>query len=94
MPAPQDDSKADRHNMSMMKRNQLENSIITSGCSRQRVLMAMVMLIGLKKTSLEMMGMTNSKGGMMESNDKPWKPLSRRLPIPQSIISPYRLGLA
>jgi hypothetical protein len=30
------------------------------------------------------------QGGMMESNDKPWKPLSRRIPIPQGIISPYR----
>ncbi|KAA0059589.1 cellulose synthase-like protein D4 [Cucumis melo var. makuwa] len=29
--------------------------------------------------------------GMMESMDKPWKPLSRTFPIPASIISPYRL---
>lgn len=28
--------------------------------------------------------------GMMESMDKPWKPLSRTFPIPASIISPYR----
>lgn len=30
--------------------------------------------------------------GMMESMDKPWKPLSRTFPIPASIISPYRFG--
>ena len=28
--------------------------------------------------------------GMLESMDKPWKPLSRTFPIPASIISPYR----
>ncbi|CAH9142469.1 unnamed protein product [Cuscuta epithymum] len=28
------------------------------------------------------------------SADKPWKPLSRKLPIPNSIISPYRLLIA
>jgi hypothetical protein len=30
------------------------------------------------------------KGGTMESMDKPWKPLSRKLPISAGIISPYR----
>ncbi|KAK4789229.1 hypothetical protein SAY86_020548 [Trapa natans] len=30
-------------------------------------------------------------GGMMDASDKPWKPLSRTLPIPAGIISPYRL---
>ncbi|BFG42522.1 hypothetical protein CerSpe_287950 [Prunus speciosa] len=30
-------------------------------------------------------------GGPLESDDKPWKPLSRKLPIPAAIISPYRL---
>lgn len=33
-------------------------------------------------------------GGMVESNDKPWKPLSRVLPVPHSILSPYRLLIA
>ena len=28
------------------------------------------------------------RGGMLESQDKPWKPLSRVLPIPAAIISP------
>ncbi|KAL5707399.1 Cellulose synthase-like protein D4 [Ranunculus cassubicifolius] len=31
------------------------------------------------------------QGGMVETLDKPWKPLSRRIPIPAGIISPYRL---
>ncbi|MCE3216208.1 Cellulose synthase-like protein D4 [Datura stramonium] len=34
------------------------------------------------------------KGMLDTSADKPWKPLSRRLPIPHSIISPYRLLIA
>ncbi|KAF9602218.1 hypothetical protein IFM89_025840 [Coptis chinensis] len=31
------------------------------------------------------------RGGMAETLDKPWKPLSRRIPIPAAVISPYRL---
>lgn len=31
------------------------------------------------------------KGGLPDNSDKPWKPLSRILPIPAAIISPYRL---
>lgn len=31
------------------------------------------------------------KGGMLETMDRPWKPLSRKLPIAAAIISPYRL---
>ncbi|XP_038692206.1 cellulose synthase-like protein D4 [Tripterygium wilfordii] len=33
-------------------------------------------------------------GGMMDNTDKPWKPLSRKTPIPAGIISPYRLLIA
>lgn len=29
-------------------------------------------------------------GGMLDAKDKPWKPLSRKLPIQAGIISPYR----
>ncbi|GLT29256.1 hypothetical protein SLA2020_041330 [Shorea laevis] len=36
-------------------------------------------------------GGEGAHGGMLESNDKPWKPLSRVTPIPAAIISPYRL---
>lgn len=28
--------------------------------------------------------------GDLETNDKPWKPLSRRIPIDAAILSPYR----
>ncbi|PIA56948.1 hypothetical protein AQUCO_00700954v1 [Aquilegia coerulea] len=31
------------------------------------------------------------QGGMVETLDKPWKPLSRIIPIPAGILSPYRL---
>lgn len=31
------------------------------------------------------------QGGILDPADKPWKPLSRKLPIAQGIISPYRL---
>lgn len=30
------------------------------------------------------------QGGMVETMDKPWKPLSRKIPIPAGVISPYR----
>lgn len=33
------------------------------------------------------------QGGMMDSAEKPWKPLSRKIPIPSAILSPYRLDL-
>lgn len=29
-------------------------------------------------------------GGTLESMDKPWKPLSRKTPVPAAILSPYR----
>ncbi|KAK9151160.1 hypothetical protein Syun_009469 [Stephania yunnanensis] len=29
--------------------------------------------------------------GMVETMDKPWRPLSRKIPIPSGVISPYRL---
>ncbi|XP_058099447.1 cellulose synthase-like protein D4 [Magnolia sinica] len=30
-------------------------------------------------------------GGMMETMEKPWKPLTRKIPVPAAILSPYRL---
>ncbi|XP_043708545.1 cellulose synthase-like protein D4 [Telopea speciosissima] len=33
-------------------------------------------------------------GGMVETADKPWRPLSRVIPMPAGIISPYRLLIA
>ncbi|KAJ9153269.1 hypothetical protein P3X46_026725 [Hevea brasiliensis] len=34
------------------------------------------------------------RGGMLENMDKPWKPLSRKMTMPASIMSPYRLLIA
>ncbi|OIW01896.1 hypothetical protein TanjilG_25695 [Lupinus angustifolius] len=34
------------------------------------------------------------QGGMIDPTDKPWKPLSRKTPIPTSIMSPYKLLIA
>ncbi|KAI9181185.1 hypothetical protein LWI28_012222 [Acer negundo] len=31
------------------------------------------------------------KGDMIDTSEKPWKPLSRKIPMSQAIISPYRL---
>lgn len=31
------------------------------------------------------------QGGAIETMDKPWKPLSRKMPVPAAILSPYRL---
>ncbi|KAC9404467.1 hypothetical protein E3N88_45891 [Mikania micrantha] len=36
-------------------------------------------------------GGKGSGGGFGDPADKPWRPLTRRLPMPKSIISPYRL---
>ncbi|KAG0498301.1 hypothetical protein HPP92_002992 [Vanilla planifolia] len=36
-------------------------------------------------------GMTGMVGGMPELSDKPWKPLTRVIPMPAAIIQPYRL---
>lgn len=30
------------------------------------------------------------QGGAIETMDKPWKPLSRKMPVPAAILSPYR----
>lgn len=30
------------------------------------------------------------EGGLINTMDKPWKPLTRKTPIPAAIISPYR----
>ncbi|EPS73788.1 hypothetical protein M569_00966 [Genlisea aurea] len=36
-------------------------------------------------------GQGGGGGGMLETSDKPWRPLSRIILVPTSIISPYRL---
>ncbi|KAF7127605.1 hypothetical protein RHSIM_Rhsim11G0198900 [Rhododendron simsii] len=93
LPAP-DDSKGDRRNMSMMKRNQ------TGEFDHNKWLFETKGTYGYGNAYWpqdDMYGDDGNdgfQGGMIESNDKPWKPLSRRIPIPQGIISPYRLLVA
>ncbi|KAL6963545.1 Cellulose synthase-like protein D4 [Sarracenia purpurea var. burkii] len=94
LPAP-DDSKVDRrNNMSMMKRNQ------TGEFDHNKWLFETKGTYGYGNAYWPQDNMYGDngdegfEGGMLESNDKPWKPLSRRLPIPQAIISPYRLLIA
>uniref|UniRef100_A0A2N9I634 Cellulose synthase-like protein D4 n=1 Tax=Fagus sylvatica TaxID=28930 RepID=A0A2N9I634_FAGSY len=89
LPAP-DGSKRDPKNMSMMKRNQ------TGEFDHNRWLFETKGTYGVGNAFWPQEDMYDDdeegfKGGMMESMDKPWKPLSRKLPIPAGIISPYRL---
>ena len=88
LPAP-DGSKRDPKNMSMMKRNQ------TGEFDHNRWLFETKGTDGVGNAFWPQEDMYDDdeegfKGGMMESMDKPWKPLSRKLPIPAGIISPYR----
>uniref|UniRef100_A0A5B7BWG0 Cellulose synthase-like protein D4 n=1 Tax=Davidia involucrata TaxID=16924 RepID=A0A5B7BWG0_DAVIN len=89
LPAP-DGSKGDR-NMSMMKRNQ------TGEFDHNKWLFETKGTYGYGNAYWPQDDMYGDdgdeglQGGMMESNDKPWKPLSRSIPIPAAIISPYRL---
>ncbi|KAL4642929.1 hypothetical protein ACB092_02G055100 [Castanea dentata] len=84
-------SKRDPKNMSMMKRNQ------TGEFDHNRWLFETKGTYGVGNAFWPQDDMYDDdddngfKGGMMESMDKPWKPLSRRLPIPTAILSPYRL---
>ena len=90
LPGP-DGSKRDPKNMSMMKRNQ------TGDFDHNRWLFETKGTYGVGNAFWPQDDMYDDdddnngfKGGMMESMDKPWKPLSRKLPIPTAIISPYR----
>ncbi|KAL2540344.1 Cellulose synthase-like protein D4 [Abeliophyllum distichum] len=88
LPAP-DDSKGDRR-MSMMKRNQ------NGEFDHNKWLFETQGTYGYGNAYWPQDDMYGDDGdgvhkGMPDSSDKPWRPLSRRLPIPNSIISPYRL---
>ncbi|EXC33625.1 Cellulose synthase-like protein D4 [Morus notabilis] len=93
LPAP-DSSKRDRNNMSMMKRNQ------TGEFDHNRWLFETQGTYGIGNAYWPHDNMYGDdeddgfRGGMLESTDKPWKPLSRKTPIPAAIISPYRLLVA
>ncbi|PIN12894.1 1,4-beta-D-xylan synthase [Handroanthus impetiginosus] len=90
LPGP-DDSKRDRHNMSMMKRNQ------NGEFDHNKWLFETQGTYGYGNAywpQEDMYGDDRDGGmqkGMLESSDKPWRPLSRVIDIPTSIISPYRL---
>ncbi|KAG2727119.1 hypothetical protein I3760_01G144400 [Carya illinoinensis] len=90
LPAP-GGSKKDFKNMSMMKRSQ------TGEFDHNRWLFETKGMYGIGNAYWpqdDIYGEDNDdgfKGGMMETMDKPWKPLSRKMPIPATIISSYRL---
>lgn len=90
LPAP-DSSKSDPKNMSMTKRGQ------TGEFDHNRWLFETKGTYGVGNAFWppdDMYGDDDDdgfKGAMLESMDKPWKPLSRRIPIPAAILSPYRL---
>ncbi|XP_027088165.1 cellulose synthase-like protein D4 [Coffea arabica] len=92
LPAP-DDPKADRR-MSMMKRNQ------NGEFDHNKWLFETQGTYGYGNAYWPQddgYGDDHGDGmqrGMLDPSDKPWRPLSRRLPIPQGIISPYRLLIA
>lgn len=90
LPGP-DDSKQDRHNMSMMKRNQ------NGEFDHNKWLFETQGTYGYGNAYWPQDdgygddgdgGM--HKGGLDTTSDKPWRPLSRVIDIPNSIISPYR----
>lgn len=88
LPAP-DGSKGDRRNMSIQKRNQ------NGEFDHNKWLFETQGTYGYGNAywppdDYGDGGEDGLRGGMAEANDKPWKPLSRRIPIPQAIISPYR----
>ena len=87
LPAPKD--KRDPNNMSMMKRNQ------GGDFDHNRWLFETSGTYGYGNAfgpQDDMYGDDEDDRlhGDLENNDKPWKPLSRRIPIPAAIISPYR----
>jgi hypothetical protein len=92
LPAP-DGSKRDPKNMSMMKRNQ------TGEFDHNRWLFETKGTYGVGNAFWPQDDVFDDeddeefKGGMMDPKDKPWKPLSRKIPIPAAVISPYRLNM-
>ena len=90
LPAPKD--KRDPNNMSMMKRNQ------GGDFDHNRWLFETSGTYGYGnafRPQDDMYGDDEDDRlhGDLENNDKPWKPLSRRIPIPAAIISPYRYNV-
>ncbi|KAK4487955.1 hypothetical protein RD792_003693 [Penstemon davidsonii] len=90
LPGP-DDAKGDRRNMSMMKRNQ------NGDFDNNKWLFETQGTYGYGNAYWpqdERYGDDGDEGmqrGMLENQDKPWRPLSRVIHVKNSIISPYRL---
>ncbi|KAL1338995.1 hypothetical protein HN51_033571 [Arachis hypogaea] len=91
LPAP-DGSKRDANNMSVMKRNQ------NGEFDHNRWLFETKGTYGVGNAYWPQEdhmyggdGDGGMQGGMIDPSDKPWKPLSRIIPIPTAILSPYRL---
>lgn len=89
LPAP-DGSNRDPSNMTMMKRNQ------NGEFDHNRWLFETKGTYGVGNAYWPQEDMYGDEGddgfhgNMMDPNNKPWKPLSRKTPIPAGIISPYR----
>ncbi|KAL6543778.1 Cellulose synthase-like protein D4 [Orobanche gracilis] len=90
LPGP-DDSKRDRQNMSMMKRNQ------NGEFDHNKWLFETQGTYGVGNAYWPQDDVYGDdvdremQHGVLDTSDKPWRPLSRVIDIPNSIISPYRL---
>ena len=90
LPGPED-GKGGRRNMSMMKRNQ------TGEFDHNKWLFETQGTYGYGNAywpADDGDGNEGFHGGIVDPTDKPWRPLSRVIPVPQGIISPYRLLIA
>ncbi|KAL8156815.1 cellulose synthase-like protein D4 [Apium graveolens] len=92
LPGP--DRKRDNKNMSMMKRNQNGEFDHNKWLFETQGTYGYGNAYWPPDDASGNDGNEGFQGGMVETSDKPWRPLSRELPIPNSIISPYRLLIA
>ncbi|KZV44663.1 hypothetical protein F511_38641 [Dorcoceras hygrometricum] len=91
LPVP-DDPKRDHRNMSLMKRNQNGEFDNNKWLYETQGTYGYGNAYWPQDDSYgDSCNGGSFRGGMLESSDKPWKPLSRIIPIPNSIISPYRV---
>lgn len=83
--------KRDANNMSMMKRNQMGEFDNNPWLFETKGTYGVGNAFWPQDDTYGHEEDERFKGDMMESMDRPWKPLSRKLPISAGIISPYRL---
>ncbi|KAK3042041.1 hypothetical protein RJ639_001743 [Escallonia herrerae] len=89
LPAPGE--KGDNRNMSMMKRNQQGEFDHNKWLFETQGTYGYGNAYWPQDEMYGDDGDDGMRGGMVDAGDKPWKPLSRVIPIAQGIISPYRL---